>query len=76
MTDPAQAETRGEGPGPLASDADPARALAMLESEMVGGEGVPEQLARLKTLLERECEAQVAPSRFSRVAPPAAFPCI
>ncbi len=49
----------GEEASPLASDADPARALAMLESEMGGGEGVAEQLAQLRTLLERECDAQV-----------------
>ena len=63
MAEHAQAERSGEAAGPLASDPDPARALAMLESEMVGGEGVAEQLARLRNLLERECEAQVSPLR-------------
>ena len=60
MTEHTWEETSGKGSNPLASDPDPARALAMLESEMVGGECVTEQLAQLRHLLERECEAQVS----------------
>ena len=43
------------------SDPDAARALALLESEMVGGDAPADQIKRLRTLLEKECQAQVTP---------------
>lgn len=48
-----------EMPSQLTNDPDPARALAVLESEMGGGEEAADQIAHLRLLLERECEAQV-----------------
>jgi len=41
------------------SDPDAARALALLESEMVGGDDPAHQIKHLRTLLEKECKAQV-----------------
>lgn len=43
----------------MADDSDPARALAELESGMGGSGSVQDQIARLRVLLERECESQV-----------------
>ena len=49
----------GEVEGQIISDQDPAYALAMLESEMMGGGDSAKQIAHLRALLEKECEAQV-----------------
>lgn len=49
----------GELHNHIASDPDPAQALALLESEMIGGGDPAKQIAHLKALLEKECEAQV-----------------